>query len=33
MFDSAGPALFTAYVAALSIALVIIIYKRDIPLC
>lgn len=27
-----GPAIFTAYVAALSIALVLIIYKRDIPL-
>ena len=27
-----GPAIFTAYVAALSIALVLIIYQRDIPL-
>lgn len=27
-----GPAIFTAYVAVLAVALVLLIYKRDIPL-
>jgi hypothetical protein len=27
-----GPAIFTAFVAALAIVLVLLIYKRDIPL-
>jgi hypothetical protein len=27
-----GPAIFTAYVSVLAVALVLLIYKRDIPL-
>ena len=31
-YISYGPALFSAYVAVLAIVLVLLIYKRDIPL-